>query len=156
MKDCFLYVMNIWKRWYLKSRQKLLWIKDKSTSTRYKTLLLSQPRVRLRDFLSFISVASWTHATLDEADLIITFSTVKQFLPFENQLPTMLGIFLPGRKMAKLPARMGLQCAQITVLKELKEIHFKCIFKMYPSKYYFFQKSRRTCQDFERKCWKWN
>ena len=137
MKDCFLYVMNIWKRWYLKSRQKLLWIKDKSTSTRYKTLLLSQPRVRLRDFLSFISVASWTHATLDEADLIITFSTVKQFLPFENQLQTMLGIFLPGRKMAKLPARMGLQCAQITVLKV---IHIKRIFEMYLSKYFLFTK----------------
>ena len=49
-----------------------------STKTRWKMLLLSQTRERLRGFLSFTTIASWHHATLREAEKITTFSTVQK------------------------------------------------------------------------------
>ena len=41
-------------------------------------LLLSQPRVRFRDFHSLTTIDSCNHATSREAESIVTFSTVKR------------------------------------------------------------------------------
>ena len=52
--------------------------------TRLKMLLLSEPRVRLPEFLSFTTASGWNKATWDEAEPIISFSTVYCFLDTAN------------------------------------------------------------------------
>ena len=53
--------------------------------SRQKMLLLAQPRVRLRDFLCFATVAGLNHATSNEAESMITFSTVYFFRENERR-----------------------------------------------------------------------
>ena len=49
----------------------------KSPRTQQKMVLMSQPRLRLRDFLSFSTITSQKHVTLNGADSKIKFFTVQ-------------------------------------------------------------------------------